>query len=509
MRDPRKLLHPDQLHEYQKRAAQTMQAIPFVANWSGMGTGKTGATLTAVEAMRAQGAGPVAIVAPKRVAEGTWQREAAKWSHLNHLPEQIRHITFDDLGLTHRWRTNWCDGLPVGAPAPKDVRTTEFADKKATRRHLLDLASRYPYATFSYDALVWIAAILEHRWPWKVDVADESTFLKGYDSLRFSAMRHVRPTFTNLIELAGRPRPNGISDLWAQVYLLDQGKRLGANITAFRNQFMTAGATNRNGQVVSYVPRAGAAERVEQLVKDCAFSLVARDWLELPEEVLVPVVVQLPPAVREVYDRTERTKLLNLGGNLVQDTAAGIKLLQIANGKVYDDQKLVHDLHDAKLDALEELVESLDGGVLLAYPFKPDIAAIRKRFGNKVARIDSKEQIAAWQRGQRKILAFHPAEGAHGLDGFQDACSAVVWYGPTNNLEHYLQFNGRIVRQGQQANRVVIHHLIAENTIDEDVFRLLATKEADENVLLKAMRLRVEARGMVPELYPDLSWLLG
>lgn len=503
----RELLHASQLHQYQQRAAETMRDTPFVANWSGMGTGKTGATLTALEDVRIWGEGPTCIWAPKRVAEGTWQREAAKWHHLKHLPPLMRHITFEDLGLGQRWRTNFFDGLPVGAPAPKDVRTTEFRDRKATRAHLLDIARRFPYVTMSYDALPWVSAVLEHRWPWRNNVADEATFLKGYDSLRFRAARHVRPTMRRLIELAGRPRPNGIQDLWAQLYLLDEGERLGKNITAFRTEFMTAGATNRQGHVIGYNPKPGAAQRIEALIGPLAFSLVARDWLELPEEVLNPVLVELPPKVREMYDRTERTGLLDLGLSRTQDNAAGIKLMQIANGRVYDDERLVHELHEAKLDALEELLETVEGGVLLAYPFKPDKAALVKRFGKRLATLDKREQVAAWHKGQRQILAFHPAEGAHGLDGFQDAASTVVWYGPTNNLEHYLQFNARIVRQGQQSGRVVLHHIIAANTIDEAIFQLLADKEADENLLLKAMRLRVEAQGMVGVLVPELGWL--
>jgi len=503
------LLRLDQMRHFQERATQTMVETPFVANWSGMGTGKTGATLTATERMRDQGEGPVGICAPKRVAEGTWQREASRWQHLAHLDGQMRHITFDDLGVVHKWRTNWRDGLPVGAPVPRDTRTTEFADIKATRKHLLDIAARYPYATFSYDAVPWISAALEHRWPWKVNILDESIFVKTHNSLRFRAYRHVRPVVSRLIELSGRPRPNGIEDLWAQIYLLDQGARLGKTLTAFRDEFMHPGARGRDGTIHGYVPKPGAALRIEALLQGIAFSLLARDWLELPEEVVNPIVVRLPPAVRRQYDDTERTGLLVLGASTTQDQAAGMKLRQIANGKVYDDERLVHDLHDAKLDALEELLETVEGGVLLAYPFKPDDAALKKRFGTKLARINNPGQVRAWMAGKHKILAMHPAEGAHGLDGFQNAASTVVWYGPTNNLDHYLQFNARIVRQGQQAGRVVVNHLIAENTIDEDLFALLAAKEADEDLTLKAMRLRVEARGLVGAVAPDLGWLLG
>ena len=322
----------------------------------------------------------------------------------------------------------------------------------------------------------------------KAEWDDESTSFKDPKTRRWRALKKVRTCFSKVIILTGTPRPNSLMDLWAQIYLLDGGDRLGKTITEYRNNYFIP--DKQNGPIVySYRIRNEEAEReVYDRIKDICISMKASDYLELPERlppVEVPVV--LDAKAWGVYKKMEKDCVLELQGKEITATAAAAvsnKLLQMANGAVYDDEKNVVEVHRAKLAALREIIDAASGPVLVFYNFRHDLARILEEF-KEARELKNAEDIRAWNAGHIKMLLAHPASAGYGLN-LQAGGHIIVWYGLTWSLEQYLQANARLDRQGQK-EPVIIHHLIAKGTMDEAVMRALATKKKGQDAMMAAV----------------------
>lgn len=393
------------------------------------------------------------VIAPKRVAEQQWRAEADKWDHTEYMT--ISHV---------------------------------LGNEKQRIRALQQKADIY---VTSRDSIVWLSKYLGNKWDFDMVIIDELSSFKSSKSQRFRALRKVRPLIKRVIGLTGTPAPNGLIDLWAQIYLLDQGERLGRTVTSYRERFFIPGRRNRM-IVYNWNPKDGAHEDIYEAVKDIVVSLKSEDWLELPEQIDRFVPVHMPDKAWDQYLQLERDLLLPCKeADIVAGTAAvlGNKLLQMANGAVYDEKHQVQEIHQAKLDALEDLIEAANGkSVLVFYAYEHDRDRILARFkGSRV--LQSPQEIEDWNQGKIPVLLAHPASAGHGLN-LQEGGSTIVWFSLTYNLEHYLQGNARLHRQGQK-NRVIVHHLIAKGTLDEEVIAILSSKADEQNDLLEAVKARI------------------
>ncbi|MBX6395631.1 MAG: DEAD/DEAH box helicase [Alicyclobacillaceae bacterium] len=296
-----------------------------------------------------------------------------------------------------------------------------------------------------------------------------------------------------VLGLTGTPTPNGLIDLWAQIYLLDMGERLGKTATGFRDRYFEPDRRGPAGVIYSWRPKPGAEKAIYERLSDICVSMRAEDWLELPERIDRVVPVRLPPVAMEQYRRLERDLLLEFAdADVVASSAAALsnKLLQLANGAVYDELQSVKEIHDAKLDALEDVIETANGKpVLVFYTYRHDLARLKRRFPEARA-LDSAADIEDWNAGRIPVLLVHPASAGHGLN-LQAGGHIIVWFGLTWSLELYEQANARLYRQGQ-TERVIVHHLVAEGTIDEDVMRALGGKAAKQEALLAAVKARID-----------------
>lgn len=396
----------------------------------------------------------VLVIAPLRVAEDTWSRESSKWAHTKHL--SISKI--------------------LGTKKQREAALQVEADIYVINRENVE----------------WLVTATGQNWPFDTVVIDELSSFKSSKSKRFRALRRVRPMMKRVIGLTGTPAPNGLLDLWAQVYLLDQGERLGKTITGYRERYFTAGA--RSGHVVyEWKEKKESEEKIYAAIDDIVVSMKAEDWLSLPEMIDRIVPVRMGEKVRSQYQQLERDLLLSIDeADIVANTAAVLsnKLLQLANGAAYDEDRGVHVLHDGKLDALEDVIEAANGKpVLVAYAFKHDLARIKKRFPN-ARTLNSSSDIAEWNEGKIELMAVHPKSAGHGLN-LQDGGHHVVWFGLTWSLEEYQQFIARLHRQGQQQS-VIVHHIITEGTIDEDVMAAIERKAAGQDALIEAVKARIE-----------------
>lgn len=422
----------------------------------GMGTGKTVTTLTAVDQLLYDCLedGPVLVIAPKRVAENTWSKEADKWEHLQHL-------------------------------RVSKVMGTE-------KQRLAALDSPADLYVINRENVVWLVKTLGQSWPFPIVVIDELSSFKSAQAKRFKALRRVRGRIKRIIGLTGTPRPNGIEDLWAQVYLLDQGERLGRTLTQFRSRYLLP--EKMNGHIVySYKPRPGAEAEVYDRLADVAMSIKKEDVLSLPGQVYEDVELTCPPALLKKYKKFERDQVLECldeDGEIVAGTAAALtnKLLQFANGAIYDMEGKAHELHTVKLEALEELIEAAGGeSVLVLYAYKHDAERIKKRIA--VRELDSPEDMDAWNRGEIPVALAHPASIGHGLN-LQDGGHIIIWYGLSWSLELYQQANERLNRPGQQ-HVCRIYHLILKGTHDERVLKALANKDKGQAAAIEALRLEI------------------
>ena len=429
---------------------------PACALFWGMGTGKTVTTLTAVDWLLHDYLedGPVLVIAPKRVAENTWTKESAKWEHLRHL--RISRV--------------------MGS----------------AKDRLNALASPADLYVINRENVVWLVETLQNRWPFKIVVIDELSSFKSAQAKRWKALRRVRGRIKRIIGLTGTPRPNGIEDLWPEIYLLDQGVRLGRTLSAFRARYLLP--DKMNGHIVySYRPREGAEDSVYDELSDICMSIRKEDVLSLPGQIYEDIELTAPPALLRKYKQFERDKVLESldeDGEIVAGTAAALtnKLLQFANGAIYDMDGGVHELHDIKLDALEELLEEAGGDpVLVLYAYKHDAERIKRRIDCRA--LDTPEDIDAWNRGEIPVALAHPASIGHGLN-LQDGGHILVWFGLTWSLELYQQANERLNRPGQK-NVCRVYHLTLKGTHDERVLKALKNKEEGQAAAIEALRLEI------------------
>lgn len=448
-------------HDYQRYAIERVLQQDAIGLFLDLGLGKTVITLTAaVELMHDRfDVARTLVIAPLRVAQSTWATEAKKWAHTRHL------------------------------------RVTKILGTVAQRRAALQ--QRADIWVINRENVPWLVNECGKRWPFDMVVIDELSSFKSSTAQRFRALRKVRPMIKRIVGLTGTPSPNGLPDLWAQVYLLDQGERLGKTLTEFRRQYLEPAGYVHNAagsRVVSkWQPRPGAEREIYRRLSDLTVSMQAEDWLTMPERVNRIVKVPLAAEAMAQYKRLERDYILSLPeSEIVAGSAAVLsnKLLQMANGAIYDEHREPQHIHDAKLDALEDIIEAAVGNpVLVFYAYKHDLGRLQERFPQARA-LTGPEDIEAWNRREIPILLAHPASAGHGLN-LQHGGNTIVWFGLTWSLELYQQANGRLHRQGQ-TERVIVHHLVAEGTVDEDVMQVLAGKEATQDELLTALKARIE-----------------
>lgn len=395
----------------------------------------------------------VLVIAPKRVAEDTWTREHEKWDHLKHLRMS----------------------LILGNPDQRLRAAEADADIYVIGR----------------DNLVWLVDHFERlrKWPFDMIVVDELSGFKNPQSKRFRALRKVLGVTKRIVGLTGTPSPNGLMDLWAQVYLLDRGERLGRTLGEYRARYFRPGA--HSGYVVyKWNPLPGAEEAIRDKLSDLCVSMSAADYLALPDRIDNTVPVKLSAKEYELYKRMESEQILQIEGeDVVALTAAAVmtKLLQMANGRVYGETGGAVDIHRKKLEALRDIVESLGEPVLVFYSYKHDLERIQEALPD-ARTLDGPEAIADWNAGRIPVLLAHPASVGYGLN-LQEGGRMIVWYGLTWSLELYQQANARLYRQGQ-TKPVIIHHLIAEGTVDEQAMAALQRKDTSQAALLAALKER-------------------
>lgn len=444
-------------HNYQTYATEFMIKNPVSAVFLDMGLGKTVVTLTAINEMCRDTflVSKVLVIAPLRVARDTWPAEIEKWNHLK--------------GLTY--------AVAVGTEAER-------------RAALLQKASVY---IINRENLCWL--IEDSGLPFDFDmvVIDELSSFKSHRAKRFKSLLKARPRIKRIVGLTGTPSTNGLMDLWAEFRILDLGKRLGRYITHYRQNYFIP--DKRNGMVVfSYKPLPGAEEAIYKQIDDITISMKAEDYLDMPDCIYNEVKVKLDKKERKVYNTLKKEMVVSIGADEVDASNAAVlsnKLSQLANGAIYSDDKKVISIHDRKLDALEDLIEAANGKpVLVAYWFKHDFERIKKRFD--VREIKSSKDIVDWNNGQIPVAVIHPASAGHGLN-LQAGGSTLIWYGITWSLELYQQTNARLWRQGQKSEAVIIHHIIAEKTVDEQIMAALNRKDKTQSALIDAVRVNLEA----------------
>ena len=395
----------------------------------------------------------VLVIAPKRVAEDTWSRESAKWDHL------------------------------------QDLRISPVLGSQAQRVKALE-ADADVYV-IGRDNVVWLVEHLgRKRWPFDMVVIDELSSFKNPQAKRFRALRKVIPAAERVVGLTGTPSPNGLMDLWAEVYLLDQGERLERTIGAYRELYFRPGASN--GHVVyQWLPRRGSEEKIREKLSDLCVSMSAADYLQLPERIDNVIPVRLDPEELAMYKQLEREQLLPLesGDVVVALSAAAVmnKLLQMANGCVYTEDGAYTAIHEKKLEALQEIIEAAQEPVLVFYSYWHDKDTILQEIPG-AQEMFGPSTIEAWNAGRIPVLLAHPASVGYGLN-LQEGGHVIVWYGLTWSLELYQQANARLYRQGQ-TKPVIIHHLITEGTVDEQVMKALQAKDTSQAALLAALKER-------------------
>ncbi len=395
----------------------------------------------------------VLIIAPLRVASQTWPAEIKKWDHLK--------------GLSY--------SVAVGTEKDRINALIKRATVYIINRENVDWLVNKSGIPFDFDMVV----------------IDELSSFKSYGAKRFKSLLKVRPSVRRIVGLTGTPSSNGLMDLWAEFRVLDLGQRLGRYITHYRNAYFVP--DKRNAEIIfSYKPLPGAEDKIYKQISDITISMKSADYLKMPECVINEVPVYLSEKEWSIYSDFRDEMVASLGDEEIDAVNAAVlsgKLLQMANGAVYDDKNKVHFIHDRKLDALEDLIEGANGKpVLVAYWYKHDLERIQKRFSAR--QIKTSKDIEDWNSGDIPVAAIHPASAGHGLN-LQSGGSTLIWFGLTWSLELYQQTNARLYRQGQNET-VVIHHIIAKGTIDEDVMAALTRKERTQASLIDAVKAKLE-----------------
>ena len=447
-------------HNYQQYCIDRLIKEPMLGLFLDMGLGKTVTTLTAIKELKYYRflVRKVLVIAPKKVAEATWSKEASKWEHLS----VIRISTV--LG--------------------------------SRNKRITALAATADVYVINRENVEWLVEYYRNDWPFDMVVVDESSSFKDHSTKRWKALKRVRPKINRMVLLTGTPAPNNLIDLWAQIYLLDEGARLGRTIGGFRERYFNPDKRSSE-RIFTYKPKFGAEGSVQKLIGDICISMKADDYLELPDCITVNTTVQLDTKAAKAYETLEKTMLLEINDEeITADMAAVLtgKLLQLAGGAVYDVNKTAQIVHNCKIDAFTELIESLNGEhVLVFYGFQHERDRIIKALGKTKLRVrvykDSDDETA-WNNGGIDVLLAHPASTAYGLN-LQDGGHHIIWFGPTWSLEQYQQANKRLHRQGQKYP-VIIHHLVSEGTVDEDVIKALDRKSGTQEALLSALKARIE-----------------
>lgn len=442
-------------HEYQEYATNFILSHPIAAILLEMGLGKSVITLTAIFDLTLDSflIRKVLVIAPLRVARDTWPAEIEKWDHLN--------------GLTY--------SVAIGSEAQRKAALLQRAQVYLINRENVDWLINDSGIPFDYDMVV----------------IDELSSFKSHTSKRFRALRKVRPNVKRIVGLTGTPSSNGLMDLWAEIGILDMGQRLGRYISHFRNAYFVP--DKRNQQIIfTYKPKPGAEEAIYRLISDITISMKNTDYLKLPDLVLNEIPVLLSEDERQHYEIMKSEMVLSLKGteiDAVNAAALSNKLLQMANGAVYDGNGGVIRIHDRKLDALEDIIEAANGKpVLIAYWYKHDLERIMERF--PAIQLDNAESIKRWNDGEIPVAVIHPASAGHGLN-LQAGGSCLVWFGLTWSLELYQQTNARLWRQGQM-DTVIIHHIVAKDTIDEQVMKTLKRKDKTQTALIDAVKANLK-----------------
>lgn len=444
-------------HDYQKYATEFILVHPVVAVFLEMGLGKSVITLTALFDLILDMflIRKVLVIAPLRVARDTWPSEIQKWDHLS--------------GLTY--------SVAVGTETQRCEALSRTADVYIINRENVDWLITKSGIPFDFDMVV----------------IDELSSFKSHQAKRFKSLLKARPKVKRIVGLTGTLSSNGLMDLWAEFRILDLGERLGRYITRYRSAFFTP--DKRNGEVIfSYKPLPGAEDTIYKRISDITISMKSCDYLTLPECVINEVPVFMDEKESALYDRFKGDMVARIKGKEIDAANAAVlsgKLLQMANGAVYDEDKNSLHIHDRKLDALEDLIEGANGKpVLIAYWYQHDAERIKARF--PVREIKTSKDIEDWNAGKISAAIIHPASVGHGLN-LQSGGSTLIWFGLTWSLELYQQTNARLHRRGQKET-VVIHHIIAKGTIDEQVMKALRKKEKTQDALIDAVRANLEVR---------------
>lgn len=421
---------------------------------------KTVITLTAINDLKYNRfvVDKVLVIAPKKVAEATWGKEAAKWDHL----QMLRSVTV-------------------------------LGSKQKRIRALNTPSDIY---VINRENVPWLVEYYRNSWPFDMVVVDEFSSFKSHRAKRFKSLTWVRNKITRFVGLTGTPAPNGLLDLWAQVYLLDQGERLGKKISHYREHYFEPDQRDRD-HVFSYAPKLGAEDAIQQSIADICVSMKAEDYLQLPDCISVTVSVLLNSKAKKSYEKLEKEMLLEVDEATIDAGSAAVltnKLLQLCNGAVYDENRQVVEIHDCKIEAFLELVEALNGQpALVFYNFQHDRDRIKKalaKSGLVVRELKGPQDQDDWNDKKIDILLAHPASAAYGLN-LQEGGNHVVWFGLNWSLELYQQANARLHRQGQK-EKVIIHHLVVDGGRDEDVMAALNDKSATQEALMQSLKARIE-----------------
>lgn len=453
------MLTESDLHNYQGTARKHINTHPFAGLFLDMGLGKTISTLSALNDLLFDTfeIRKALIIGTKRVVENVWSDEIENWSHTQHL--KISRI---------------------------------IGNKQQREKALHETAHIY---AISRDNIAWLCAFFGgSKLPFDALIIDESSSFKNHKSVRFKALKRVAPSFERVVILTGTPAPNTLIDLWPQIYLLDQGKRLGLTISEYRNNYFRA--NQRRGNVVyNYKVLPNSEAIIHSKIKDICISMKAKDYLDMPNKVVNYIKLKLSPQLLLKYKLFEAEMVLELvKEDITAANAAALsaKLLQFSNGAIYDENRDVHEVHDVKLKALEEIVEDSNGKpILVAYNFKHDLHRIKNTLRQfKPTVLATSGDMKAWNSKKIQLGLLHPASGGHGLN-LQKGGNIIVWFGLNWSLELYLQLNARLHRQGQ-TEQVFVHHLVVENTIDALVIDRLAQKFKTQEELLRALKSRVD-----------------
>lgn len=449
------------LHNYQVVAKDFIISHPNAAVILDMGMGKTATTLSAVNELMFDRfeVTKVLVIAPLRVANTVWSDEIEQWA-------ELRHLRYSKI---------------VGTPKQRKVALQKDADIYIVNR----------------ENLPWLVEQCSPYFKWDMVVIDELSSFKSWQSKRFKAFMAMRPYMKRIVGLTGTPSSNGLMDLFAEFKVIDGGERLGRFIGEFRSRYFEEG--RRNGNIVyEYIPMDYAECQIQDKISDITISMKALDYLDMPELISTKKLVRMSEKEKEKYSQFKKEYVLSEldGLEVTAANAASLtnKLVQLSNGAVYSDDHTVVPLHEQKLDALEDILESANGEpVLVAYWFKHDLARIMGRLEKHKVKsrvLKTEEDIREWNKGNVPVGLLHPASAGHGLN-LQKGGHNLVWFGLTWSLELYQQTNARLWRQGQEAETVVIQHIVTEGTIDEEILRALENKDAQQERLIEAVKAQV------------------